>query len=57
MNKSKSKELDVDFIGGQGSLTKEEELKISEFLKAQKLLRNKKTLRGTGVANRKKVKS
>jgi hypothetical protein len=29
-------ELDVDFIGGQGPLTKEEELAISAFIKADK---------------------
>jgi len=34
--KSKVKELDVDFIGGQGPLTKEEQQKISEYIKAQK---------------------
>ena len=37
--KKKSKELDVDFIGGQSSMTKEEERKISDFLKSKKLLR------------------
>jgi hypothetical protein len=54
--KTKSKELDVDFIGGQGSMTTEEEKQISEFLKNQKLLRNKK-LRPTikEVAKRKKA--
>lgn len=54
--KTKSKELDVDFIGGQGSMTTEEEKQISEFLKNQKLLRNKK-LRPTKkeVAKRKKA--
>jgi len=31
--KTKKVELDVDFIGGQTSLTKEEELAISEFIK------------------------
>lgn len=40
--KKESTELDVDFIGGQGSLTKSEEQAISEFIKAQKLLRTKK---------------
>ena len=43
--KSKLKELDVDFIGGQGPLTKEEEQAISEFIKTQKLLRAKKQIR------------
>jgi len=36
--KNKVTELDVDFIGGQGSLTKDEERQISEFIKAQKKL-------------------
>jgi hypothetical protein len=39
--KSKRKELDVDFIGGMGPLTKEEEKAISEFIKANKLKRAK----------------
>lgn len=39
--KNKSIELDVDFIGGQGPLTKVEEQAISEFIKAHKLLRVK----------------
>jgi hypothetical protein len=34
--KNKSKELDVDFIGGQKPMTKEEELAISEFIRADK---------------------
>ena len=29
-------ELDVDFIGGQGALTKDEETAIREFIKAEK---------------------
>ena len=45
--KNKSTELDVDFIGGQGPLTKSEEQAISEFIKAQKLLRAKKQIRRT----------
>ena len=40
--KRKSVELGVDFIGGQNPMTKEEEKVISEFIKAQKLLRSKK---------------
>jgi hypothetical protein len=56
MSKSKYKELDVDFIGGKGSLTKEEEKQISEYLKSQKLLRNKKLKRPiTELPKRKKV--
>jgi hypothetical protein len=34
--KQDKNELNVDFIGGQGSLTKHEEIAISEFLKAKK---------------------
>jgi hypothetical protein len=43
--KTKTKELNVDFIGGQGPLTKEEELAVSEYIKNQKLLRDKKPKR------------
>jgi hypothetical protein len=50
--KNKSTELDVDFIGGQGPLTKSEELAISQFLKAQKLLRAKKQIRRTRTTAR-----
>ncbi|MEK6476752.1 hypothetical protein WJR50_04420 [Catalinimonas sp. 4WD22] len=32
----KTKDLDIDFIGGQGPLTKEEEQAISEYLKKKK---------------------
>ena len=43
--KSKNIELDVDFIGGQGSLTKAEEIAISNYIKAPKAkgLRKKAT--------------
>lgn len=44
--KQKNNELDVDFIGGLGPLTKEEENAISEFIKAEKakrLLKKKQT--------------
>lgn len=34
--KTKNIELDVDFIGGQTSLTKEEEKAISDFIKKNK---------------------
>lgn len=51
----KSKELDVDFIGGQEPMTKEEEKAISEFFIAKKLLRDKKQIRRTRTAKRKKV--
>ena len=57
--KSKNIELDVDFIGGQGPLTKAEEIAISNYIKAQ---REKKTipkinpkLRGKGSSHKKVV--
>jgi hypothetical protein len=43
--KNKLKELNVDYIGGQEPLTKEEELLISAFIKANK---EKKKLRTIG---------
>jgi hypothetical protein len=52
--KRKSLELDVDFIGGQNPMTKEEEKAISEFFKVQKLLRLKKQFPSKKVTNRKK---
>ena len=35
--RTRKKELDVDFIGGVGPLTKEEEKRISEVIKMLKL--------------------
>lgn len=56
--KAKSKELDVDFIGGQDPLTKDEEKQISEYLRSQKLLRSQKQRRTKkGIAKRNKVTS
>jgi len=52
--KGKSLELDVDFIGGQNPMTKEEEKAISEYFKAQKLLRSKKQLPCKKVTNHRK---
>jgi hypothetical protein len=44
--KNKTKELDVDFIGGQDNpLTKEEELAISNFIRTHKERRELKELR------------
>ena len=34
--KTRKNELDVDFIGGSGPLTKEEEKRISDFIKSHK---------------------
>ena len=53
--KNKSTELDVDFIGGQGSLTKDEEKQISEFIKAQKLLKAKRQSHKPKTTQRKKA--
>ena len=52
--KHKPKELDVDFIGGENPMTKEEEKAISEFIKAQKLLRVKKQIRTNKTSRRSK---
>jgi hypothetical protein len=41
--KTKKVELDVDFIGGQTSLTKEEEKAIHEYIKKSKSKRTKST--------------
>lgn len=38
--KQNKNELDVDFIGGLGPLTKAEEKAISEFIKAEKAKRD-----------------
>ncbi|MCZ2140125.1 MAG: hypothetical protein LC096_01910 [Bacteroidia bacterium] len=51
--KTRTKELDVDFIGGQGPLTKEEEKQISEYLKNQKLLRSKKIRQSAKILSKK----
>ncbi len=46
--KNKSKELDVDFIGGQDNpLTKEEQLAISSFIKQLKKKHSKLSKRKT----------
>ncbi len=58
--KNKQIELDVDFIGGQEPLTKEEELLISEFIKADKekrALSSKRQSKTVKSKNREKVMS
>jgi hypothetical protein len=45
--KNKTTELDVDFIGGQEPLTKDEEKQISDFIRSQKLSTHKKQSRKT----------
>lgn len=56
--KSKNIELDVDFIGGQGPLTKVEEIAISNYIKAQKAknLKKQSTVKRTNkITSRKKA--
>ena len=58
--KSKNIELDVDFIGGQGPLTKVEEIAISNYIKAQKAknLKKQSTVKQTNkITSRKKATS
>jgi len=59
--KNNKNELDVDFIGGAGPLTKEEEKAISEFIEASKERNRKqkarKTRRSTIVYKSKTSKS
>ena len=43
--KNKLTELDVDFIGGQEPITKEEELAISAFIRASKEKRQLQAIR------------
>jgi hypothetical protein len=48
-------ELDVDFIGGSGPLTKEEEKAISEFIKSSKQRREKQKARKAKTPRRSKI--
>jgi len=52
-NSKNNKGLDVDFIGGQTPLTKEELQKISEYIKTQKQARRRP--RATKTLQRKKM--
>jgi hypothetical protein len=52
--KNKSKELDVDFIGAQKPMTQDEALAISEFIKSQKSVQNKRKHRMTRPAQQRK---
>ncbi|MEO6136463.1 MAG: hypothetical protein ABIP35_14990 [Ginsengibacter sp.] len=45
--KNKDKELGVDFIGGEKPMTKEEELAISEFIRANKEKQQQQSLLDT----------
>lgn len=51
--KNKHIELDVDFIGGQKPLTKEEELMISVFIKADKEKRRLKLVKSKPTTKQK----
>ena len=55
--KSKAKELDVDFIGGQDPMSSEEEKAISEFIKSKKLSHQKRQVRATKTPLPKKLKT
>lgn len=55
--KTKTKELDVDFMGGQGPLTKEEEEIISSYLKNQKILKTKTATSSRKHAAKRKVEA
>jgi hypothetical protein len=47
-------ELDVDFIGGEGDLTQEEEMQISEFIQSHKVLKTKPQIRTIRMNKRRK---
>ena len=55
--KTKTKELNVDFIGGGSPLTKEEENIISEFIRSSKSKKIKKTFRTSRSTLGRKVTS
>lgn len=50
---NKTPELDVDFIGGQETLSREEEIQISNYIQSQKILREKKEIRSTSIRRKK----
>ncbi len=49
--KPKTIELDVDFIGGENPMTRDEETAVNEFLKTKKILQAKKH-----ISNKKKIR-
>lgn len=53
--KNNKSELDVDFIGGAGPLTKEEEKVISEFIKASTERNRKQKARKSRTLTGRKV--
>ncbi len=54
MGKQKKIGLDVDFIGGENTMIKEEKNAISEFIKTQKLLRANKQIQSNKITQRTK---
>ncbi len=57
MSKAKKIELDVDFIGGVRTLTKEDEQAISDFLKQRKLQQSKSVSKTKKIRPQKRAKS
>jgi hypothetical protein len=55
--KQNKNELDVDYIGGLGPLTKEEEKAISGFIKASKERRQKQKVRQKARTANKNIKT
>lgn len=53
--KAKKIELDVDFIGGEGALTVEEEKALSEFLKQRKADKKKNIAKKSEIIEQHKV--
>jgi hypothetical protein len=53
--KTIKKGLDIDFIGGLGPLTGEEEKALSDFFKAQKLMKENK-IKTANPATKKRIK-
>jgi hypothetical protein len=50
--KTIKKELDIDFIGGLGPLTEEEEKALSDFFKAQKEMKENKRKTANPIAKK-----
>jgi len=53
--KTIKKEIDIDFIGGLGPLTEEEEKALSDFFKAQKSV-NENKRKTANPATKKRIK-
>lgn len=53
--KNNSKELNVDFIGNQEPLTKEQEDILNEYFKKQKELKKKRLLKGRKTSTKRLI--